>query len=71
MRTILIAALAALLMTAEAQAYCIVLPEESAWQGAERQIAQTLCLQRAFPGDRRQSRGSTLEGPVQRCHGAH
>lgn len=46
MRPIPIALLAALLTTAEAQAYCIMVPGDTPWQGAERQTAQALCLQR-------------------------
>jgi hypothetical protein len=33
-------------MPLESQAYCTALPEETAWQGVQRQTAQTLCLQR-------------------------
>lgn len=33
-------------MTAQTQAYCYSFVEGSAWQGAQRQTAHTLCLQR-------------------------
>jgi hypothetical protein len=46
MPTFLPAALAALLMTAEAQAFCASVPEDSAWHATQQKTAHMLCLQR-------------------------
>jgi hypothetical protein len=41
-----LAAMAVLLMIPQAQALCLSVPEDAAWQGAQRQTAHTLCLHR-------------------------
>jgi hypothetical protein len=51
MRTFSLAALAALLLTAPAQALCYTVPEDSAWDGPQRNTARTLCLQRELSQD--------------------
>jgi hypothetical protein len=51
MRTLPLAALAALLLTAPAQALCYKVPEDSGWQGPQRNTAHTLCLQRELTQD--------------------
>ena len=46
MRTSLFAAVAALLMTTQTQAFCYSVVEDSAWEGAQQKTVHTLCLQR-------------------------
>ena len=46
MRMLAPVALALLLTTIEAQAGCMVISPGSAWDGAERSTARTLCLER-------------------------
>ncbi len=46
MRALILAVIAALLLTSGAQAQCSFVPADSAWQGAQQATARTLCLQR-------------------------